>query len=162
MTTAENSYDPAFMQEAITLSFEAMRSNKGGPYGAVVVKDGVVIGRGMNEVTTRNDPTHHAELVAIRAACQTLGSWQLKGCELYTSCEPCPMCLAAAYWAGLAQIYYGNTAETAAEYDFNSQTIYTELARPRDQRQLPMVPQMQEQALAAFAEWANKTDKAPY
>lgn len=153
---------PSFMAEAIDLSFEAMRSGKGGPYGAVVVKDGQIIGRGMNEVTSRNDPTHHAEMAAIWEACKTLNTWKLEGCELYTSCEPCPMCMAAAYWARIDRVYYGNTAETAAAYDFNSKTIYDELAKPRDQRQIPMEPMMQSEALAAFEEWANKPDKATY
>jgi guanine deaminase len=156
------SADTSFMGEAIALSFTAMRSGKGGPYGAVVVKDGQVIGRGMNEVTSRNDPTHHAEMAAIWEACQTLNNWKLEDCELYTSCEPCPMCMAAAYWARIKRVYYGNTAATAAAYDFNSQAIYAELAKPHDQRQLPMEPMMQAEAIAAFDEWANKADKAPY
>lgn len=152
----------SFMEEAIALSFEAMRTNKGGPYGAVVVKDGQIIGRGMNEVTSINDPTAHAELTAIREACKVVGSWQLVGCDLYTSCEPCPMCMAAVYWSRLDRVFYGNTKEDAAHYGFNSQTIYDELALPREQRALPMEPLMQPEALAAFEEWADKTDKATY
>ena len=151
-----------FMQDAIALSFEAMQTGKGGPYGAVVVKDGAIIGRGMNEVTSRNDPTHHAEMAAIREACQALNAFTLDGCELYTSCEPCPMCMAAAYWAKLARVYYGNTAEAAAQYGFNSRIIYDELAKSHHQRQLPMEPLMQAEALAAFEAWANKADKVAY
>jgi guanine deaminase len=148
--------DPQFMQTAIALSFEAIRSGKGGPYGAVVVKDGNIIGCGMNEVTSRHDPTHHAEMAAIRAACLALNSFTLDGCQLYTSCEPCPMCMAAAYWARVEQVYYGNTAAEAAKYGSNSQTIYDELAKPRDQRQLPMEPMMPTEALAALEEWAKQ------
>lgn len=151
-----------FMATAIALSFEAMRSGKGGPYGAVVVKDGIIIGEGMNEVTSRHDPTHHAEMAAIRAACQRVKSWQLEGCELYTSCEPCPMCMAAAYWAKLDRVYYGNTAEMAAQYGFNSTRFYQQLALPKEQRQLPMEPLMAEEAVQAFEEWASKADKMTY
>ncbi|MBD2099758.1 nucleoside deaminase [Leptolyngbya sp. FACHB-261] len=151
-----------FMQEAIALSLHSMRTGKGGPYGAVVVKDGEIIGRGMNEVTSRHDPTAHAEMTAIREACQSLQSWQLLGCELYTSCEPCPMCMATIYWAKLARVYYANTKEDAAQFGFNSLSIYQELALPIERRQLPMDQLMQEQALVAFEEWQNKADKAPY
>ncbi|HEY9621480.1 MAG TPA: nucleoside deaminase [Crinalium sp.] len=151
-----------FMQEAIALSFETMRDGKGGPYGAVVVKDGKVIGRGTNQVTSTNDPTAHAELMAIQDACKTVESWQLTGCELYTSCEPCAMCMAAAYWAKLDRVYYGNTKEIAAEFGFGSLAIYKELALPLDQRSIPMTPLMQEEALGAFQEWADKTDKVGY
>lgn len=152
----------AAMEEAIALSFEAMRSGRGGPYGAVVVHQGQVIGRGMNEVTSRHDPTHHAEMAAIREACQTLGTWQLSDCELYTSCEPCPMCLAAAYWANVAQITYGNTAADAAAYGFKSQPIYQQIAMPLAQRSLPMVQHMADQALQAFVEWGATTDRQSY
>lgn len=147
-----------YMAAAIALSFQAIREQRGGPYGAVVVKDGQIIGRGMNEVTSTNDPTAHAEMSAIREACQQLGSWQLQDCELYTSCEPCPMCMAAIYWARLDTLFYGNTKEDAARYGFNSQSIYEELARNRADRQVSMVPLMQEEALAAFKEWQEKSD----
>lgn len=147
-----------YMAAAIALSFQAIREQRGGPYGAVVVKDGQIIGRGMNEVTSTNDPTAHAEMSAIREACQQLGSWQLQDCELYTSCEPCPMCMAAIYWARLDTLFYGNTKEDAARYGFNSQSIYEELARNRVDRQVSMVPLMQEEALAAFKEWQEKSD----
>ncbi|MBD0337469.1 MAG: nucleoside deaminase [Cyanobacteria bacterium Co-bin13] len=154
--------DKQFMEDAIALSFQAMRENRGGPYGAVVVKDGQIIGRGMNEVTSLNDPTAHAEMTAIREACQAIGSWQLSGCELYTSCEPCPMCLAAAYWSRLDRIYFGNSRETAARYSFNSQIIYDEVAKPHADRSLPIIPLMQNEALTAFEEWANKADRKGY
>lgn len=151
-----------FMTDAIALSFQAMRENRGGPYGAVVVKDGQIIGQGMNEVTSTNDPTAHAEMTAIRAACQNVGSWQLAGCELYTSCEPCPMCMAAAYWARLDRVYFGNSKEVAGQYGFGSQSIYDEIAKPHANRQLPMMPLMPDKALEAFEEWANKADKKGY
>ena len=151
-----------FMATAIALSLEAMRSGRGGPYGAVVVKDGEIVGQGMNEVTSMNDPTAHAEMTAIRQACETVGSWQLAGCELYTSCEPCPMCLGAIYWARLDKIYYGNTKEVAAQFGFNSQYFYDEVAKPRDQRQLPMQLLMPEAAVTAFEEWKNQPNKQSY
>ncbi|PSN18559.1 tRNA-specific adenosine deaminase [filamentous cyanobacterium CCP5] len=151
-----------YMEAAIALSFQAMREDRGGPYGAVVVKDGEIIGQGMNEVTSTNDPTAHAEMTAIRQACQKLGAWQLEGCELYTSCEPCPMCMAAVYWARLDTLFYGNTKEEAARYGFGSQTIYDELARSRADRKVSMVPLMKEEALAAFKEWQQKSDKQSY
>ena len=151
-----------WMSTAIALSLEAMRSGRGGPYGAVVVKDGDIIGRGMNEVTSIHDPTAHAEMTAIRQACQHLQRWHLEGCELYTSCEPCPMCMGAIYWARLDRIYYGNTKEVAARFGFNSQVFYDELAKPREQRQITMAPLMAEEAIAAFEEWEQRTDKETY
>ena len=152
----------ALMQTAIDLSFEAIRSGRGGPYGAVVVKDGEIIGRGMNEVTSRNDPTAHAEMTAIREACAVLNSWHLEGCELYTSCEPCPMCMGAIYWARLDRVYYANTKEVAASFGFNSQIFYDELALAPRQRQITMVPLMAEEAAAAFEEWDARSDKEEY
>jgi tRNA(Arg) A34 adenosine deaminase TadA len=151
-----------FMEAAIALSFEAVRSQRGGPYGAVVVKDGVIIGRGMNEVTSIHDPTAHAEMTAIRQACDHLKQWNLTGCELYTSCEPCPMCMGAIYWARLDRVYYGNTKEVAAQFGFNSQIFYDELAKPRGQRQMPMFPLMAEEAIAAFEEWKNHSSTQSY
>lgn len=151
-----------FMETAIALSFEAMRSQRGGPYGAVVVKDGEIIGQGMNEVTSINDPTAHAEMTAIRQACEKLNRWNLEGCDLYTSCEPCPMCMGAVYWARLDRVYYGNTKEVAANFDFSSDVFYEELAKPRDQRQIPMEPLMAEEAVAAFEEWQNQAEKQTY
>lgn len=151
-----------FMAAAIALSKEAIRSKRGGPYGAVVVKDGEVVGQGMNEVTSLNDPSAHAEMTAIRQACGQLGSLDLSDCELYTSCEPCPMCLGAIYWARLNTVYYGNTKEVAARFGFNSQYFYDEVAKPREQRQLKMLPLMSEEAVTAFEEWQNQPDNQPY
>ena len=151
-----------FMEAAIALSFEAMRSQRGGPYGAVVVRDGEIIGRGMNEVTSINDPTAHAEMTAIRQACNQLNQWNLSGCELYTSCEPCPMCMGAIYWARLDRVYYGNTKEVAAKFGFNSQYFYDEIAKPLGQRDMPMFPLMADEAIAAFEEWENQPEKSSY
>jgi tRNA(Arg) A34 adenosine deaminase TadA len=151
-----------FMESAIALSTKAMRSGRGGPYGAVVVRDGEIIGRGMNEVTSLNDPTAHAEMTAIREACDYVGDWSLEGCELYTSCEPCPMCMGAVYWARLDRVYYGNTKEVAAQFGFNSQIFYDELALSRDNRQIPMEPLMAEMAVKVFEEWDAKADKDEY
>lgn len=151
-----------FMKAAIALSLEAIRAGRGGPYGAVVVKDGEIIGQGMNEVTSTNDPTAHAEMTAIRQACERVGNWHLAGCELYTSCEPCPMCLGAIYWARLDKVYYGNTKEVAAQFGFNSQYFYDEVAKPREQRQLSMQPLMAEAAVAAFEEWKSQPNQQSY
>lgn len=152
----------AFMQAAIALSFQALEKNLGGPYGAVVVKDGEIIGRGMNEVTSRQDPIAHAEILAIQEACATLGTWQLDGCEIYASGEPCPMCMSAIYWARLGQVYYGNSKEDATRYGFNSQSIYAQLALPREQRRIAMTRLMAAEAIAAFEAWAAKADKESY
>lgn len=151
-----------FMAAAIALSKEAIRSGRGGPYGAVVVQGSEIIGQGMNEVTSLNDPSAHAEMTAIRQACERLGTWNLANCELYTSCEPCPMCLGAIYWARLGTIYYGNTKEVAAQFGFNSQYFYDEVAKPREQRQIKMLPLMPEDAVTAFEEWQNQPDKQTY
>jgi guanine deaminase len=149
------------MAEAIQLAIESVRAG-GGPFGAVVVKDGEVIGRGANRVTAANDPTAHAEIVAIRAACASLGGFQLKGCEIYTSCEPCPMCMGAIYWARPERVEYGATRADAASAGFDDAHIYEELSGPVDQRGIPMFPLMRAEALAAFAEWGRKTDKVLY
>ena len=146
-----------FMQMAIDLSLANIESGPGRPFGAVVVKDGEIIGRGTNLVTLSYDPTAHAEVLAIREACQALQQSQLSGCELYTSCEPCPMCLAAIYWAKLDRIYYANTKGDSAAIGFDSQFVYTELALPLTDRQLPMSQLMRDQALTAFQIWANQT-----
>lgn len=150
------------MEAAIALSFEAIRTNRGGPYGAVVVKDNEIIGQGMNEVTSTKDPTAHAEMIAIRQACQHLGSWSLVGCELFTSCEPCPMCLGAIYWARLDTVYFGNTKEVAAQFGFNSQIFYTEIAKPIGDRTIQMVSYMTESAVKAFEEWQNQPNSQAY
>src|SRR2546422_1452742 len=137
-----------FMIEAIRLSIQKMRDGKGGPFGAVVVKANKIVGRGWNQVTSCNDPTAHAEIVAIRQACQRLKTFQLDDCELYTSCEPCPMCLAAIYWARLKKIYYGNTRRDAARIQFDDEFIYREVARPIARRRIPMRQLLRPEALA--------------
>jgi tRNA(Arg) A34 adenosine deaminase TadA len=151
-----------FMREAIRLSIQMMRRGKGGPFGAVVVRNGKVVGRGSNQVTSTNDPTAHAEILAIREACKRLKTFQLDDCDLYTSCEPCPMCLAAIYWARLANVFYANTRQDAARIDFDDDFIYREVALPVGKRTLKMKQFLHEEALAAFAEWQQKTDKILY
>ena len=150
------------MREAIKLSIEKMRAGIGGPFGAVIVKDGEIIARGFNKVTSTNDPTAHAEVVAIREACEKLGTFQLDDCELYTSCEPCPMCLGAIYWARPKKVYNGNTKADAADIDFDDQFIYDELEVAMEDRKLPMIPLLRDEALTAFKEWKEKTDKVEY
>jgi tRNA(Arg) A34 adenosine deaminase TadA len=151
-----------FMREAIRLSIQMMRRGKGGPFGAVVVRNGKVVGRGSNQVTSANDPTAHAEIVAIRAACTRLKTFQLDDCDLYTSCEPCPMCLSAIYWARLSHVFYGNTRKDAARIDFDDDFIYREVALPIGKRTLKMKQLLHKEAIAAFAEWQRKTDKVLY
>lgn len=151
-----------FMREAIRISIQMMRRGKGGPFGAVVVRKGKIVGKGWNEVTSSNDPTAHAEVVAIREACRRLKTFQLQDCELYTSCEPCPMCLSAMYWARLKKVYYANTRKDAAAIDFDDDFIYAEVARPIPKRKLPMKQLMHKEAFAAFVEWKNKPDKVVY
>ena len=150
------------MREAIRLSIQMMRRGKGGPFGAVVVRNGKVVGRGANQVTSTNDPTAHAEILAIREACKRLKTFQLEDCELYTSCEPCPMCLSAVYWARLGNVFYANTRQDAARIDFDDEFIYREVALPIGKRKLKMKQLLREEALAAFAEWQQKTDKILY
>jgi len=152
----------AFMQEAIRLSIRRMRQGKGGPFGAVVVRKGKIVGRGCNQVTSSNDPTAHAEVVAIREACRRLGTFKLDDCELYTSCEPCPMCLSAMYWARLKKVWYANTRKDAAEIDFDDDFIYTEVSRPIADRKLAMRQFMRKEALVAFKEWKEKAGKIRY
>ena len=151
-----------FMREAIRLSIQMMRRGKGGPFGAVVVKGNKIVGRGSNQVTSINDPTAHAEIVAIRDACKRLKTFSLEDCELYTSCEPCPMCLSAIYWARLGAVFYGNTRKDAAKIAFDDDEIYREVALPIRKRKLVMKPLLRAEALVAFKEWANKADKIPY
>ncbi|UXX78437.1 nucleoside deaminase [Reichenbachiella carrageenanivorans] len=151
-----------YMQEAIRLSIQNVTAHTGGPFGAVIVKDGEIIARGTNLVTANNDPTAHAEVVAIRAACTFLGSYHLEGCEVYTSCEPCPMCLAAIYWARPAAVYYANAKEDAAAIQFDDQFIYEELSRPLAKRKLFTRQMMREEALEAFQIWEASTDKKEY
>ncbi len=150
------------MREAIRISIAKMRGNHGGPFGAVVVRRGKIIGRGWNRVTSQNDPTAHAEIEAIREACRRLRTFQLTDCELYTSCEPCPMCLAAIYWARLKRVFYGNTRQDAAKIQFDDDLIYREVARPVSRRRIVMKQLLRKEAFKAFAEWQVKRDKTPY
>ncbi len=151
-----------FMREAIRLSVQTMRRGRGGPFGAVVVRNGRIVGRGCNQVTSANDPTAHAEIVAIREACRRLKTFQLDDCDLYTSCEPCPMCLSAIYWARLRNVFYGNTRKDAAKIDFDDELLYREVALPMRRRKLRMKQLLRKEALAAFAEWQRKPDKVRY
>jgi tRNA(Arg) A34 adenosine deaminase TadA len=151
-----------FMQKAIELSIDNVKQNKGGPFGAVVVKDGKIIATGANCVTSDNDPTAHAEVTAIRNACKALGSFQLDDCEIYTSCEPCPMCLGAIYWARPKVVYYGNTKADAAEIDFDDQFIYDELGLHLSDRNLKMVEFMRDEANEAFKLWQQHAHKVEY
>ena len=151
-----------FMREAIRLSRVKMQGHQGGPFGAVVVRQGKIVGRGWNRVTSTNDPTAHAEVVAIRQACKKLQTFQLHDCELYTSCEPCPMCLAAIYWARMKQVYYANTRHDAAKIHFDDRRIYREVALPLARRQIPLQPLLRTEALKVFAEWQAKWDKISY
>jgi guanine deaminase len=151
-----------FMARAIQLSIDNVLSGDGGPFGAVIVKNNGVVAEGVNRVTASNDPTAHAEVVAIRAACAKLGVFELTGCEIYTSCEPCPMCLGAIYWARLGRIYFANVAADAAAAGFDDSFIYRELGHPLSQRSIPMVQMMREQAQAAFQAWRDKPNKIPY
>ena len=150
------------MAEAIELSLRNVREGKGGPFAAIVVKDGKVIARGVNRVTATNDPTAHAEIVAIREACQALGTFQLDGCEIYSSCEPCPMCLAAIYWARPARVFFGNTKEDAAAAGFDDSLIYNEITRPLGERKIPLRCMMRDEAKVAFKEWATSPLKVEY
>ncbi|HTG30204.1 MAG TPA: nucleoside deaminase [Methylomirabilota bacterium] len=151
-----------FMTRAIQLSIENVHSNNGGPFGAVIVRDGKIIAENVNRVTSTNDPTAHAEVLAIRQACTKLGVFELLDCELYTSCEPCPMCLGAIYWARISRIYFANTAEDAAGIGFDDAFIYSELKLPHTQHKIPTRQMMREEALAAFRAWSEKLDKIVY
>ncbi len=151
-----------FMRAAIELAFEGMRSGQGGPFGAVVVRGGAIIGRGHNRVASSFDPTAHAEIVAIREACRHLGHFQLDECQIFTSCEPCPMCLGAIYWARPSAFFYACTREDAAAIAFDDDFIYREIGLPPDERQIPAYPLLREEGLAAFREWDAKPDKIVY
>jgi len=150
------------MARAIQLSIDNVRSGRGGPFGAVVVKDGSIIAEGANQVTSSNDPTAHAEMVAIREACRKLAAFDLEACEIYTSCEPCPMCLGAIYWARLSRVYFANADADASRAGFDDSLIYRELALPYSQRKIPMIQMMREEALVAFRAWENKFNKIEY
>src|SRR5258708_3842845 len=155
--------DPiSFMQQAIDLAVENVRSGQGGPFGAVIVKDGRIIAEGTNLVTSSNDPTAHAEVVAIRRACTILQTFQLDGCTLYTSCEPCPMCLGAIYWARPARMFFGNTAADAAMAGFDDSLIYSEISQTHSQRKIPMVQMMHDEALQALRAWQEQPNKVRY
>jgi tRNA(Arg) A34 adenosine deaminase TadA len=154
--------EPAFMKEAIELARRNIREGLGGPFGTVIVKNGTILARGTNLVTSTNDPTAHGEIVAIRKACRALGSFQLEGCEIYTSCEPCPMCLGAIYWARPKAVYFGNTRDDAAQADFDDRFLYEELPRSFAARRIPMIQFMRDEALVAFREWGEKADKVRY
>ncbi len=150
------------MQEAIELAHAGVQQNQGGPFGAVIVKDQQIIGRGNNRVLTDCDPTAHAEMVAIRAACQNSGHFHLQGCVLYTSCEPCPMCLGAIYWARIDKIIYAANRNDAKAIGFDDEFFYQELNKSADQRLIPMQELMRDQALAVFYAWQTKSDKTAY
>jgi len=151
-----------FMRRAIALATDNALSGRGGPFGAVIVRDGHIIAEAANSVTTANDPTAHAEVAAIRLACNKLKAFSLKGCEIYTSCEPCPMCLAAIYWAHIGAIYYGNTSAEAARADFNDANLYRELALPHDKRSIPSMQLLGDEAWASFDAWQNSAIKIEY
>ena len=150
-----------YMQKAIQLSIESV-NNGGGPFGCVIVKDNKIIAEGSNKVTSTNDPTAHGEIVTIRQACKNLNNFNLSGCELYSTCEPCPMCLSAIYWARIEKIYYANTREDAQKIDFDDSFIYSEFQKNIDERKIPMTQMMRDEALEAFELWDKKTDKVKY
>lgn len=150
------------MRRAIALSIETMNSGRGGPFGAVITRDGAIIAEGANQVTSTNDPTAHAEVVAIRRACEALGQFDLRGCEIYSSCEPCPMCLGAIYWARLDRIYFANSRADAAAIGFDDDFLYREIPLPLDQRAIPTAQMLSEEGHVGFTAWAVKADKQPY
>ena len=150
------------MREAIKLAEAGMAGGQGGPFGCVVVREGRIVGHGNNRVTSTNDPTAHAEVVAIRDACANLKTFQLTDCELYTSCEPCPMCLSAVYWARIPTVYYGNTRADAAAIGFDDDFIYRQIPLPLEKRAIRIKPLLREEGLATFKAWAGKQDKVKY
>ena len=150
-----------FMLRAIVLSIESVKGG-GGPFGSVIVRDNKIISEGFNKVTSTNDPTAHGEIVAIREACKNLKVFNLSGCELYSTCEPCPMCLSSIYWAHIDKIYYANTRDDAQKIDFDDSLIYSELKKNIKRRKIPMVQMMRDEALKAFELWDKKTDKVKY
>ena len=150
-----------FMKRAIELSIESVNLG-GGPFGCVIVKDNSIVAEGSNKVTSTNDPTAHGEIVAIREACKKINNFSLKGCELYSTCEPCPMCLSAIYWARIDKIYYANTRKDAQKIDFDDSLIYSEFQKNIDKRKIPMIQMMRNEALKAFELWDKKTDKVKY
>jgi tRNA(Arg) A34 adenosine deaminase TadA len=162
MRSSPSAADLVYMQAAIDLAAQHMRARDGGPFGAVITRGSEIIARGWNKVTSTHDPTAHAEVTAIRAAGAAAGSFQLRGCVLYTSCEPCPMCLGAAYWARLDRIVFAATRADAAAAGFDDAEIYDELSRPLKSRKLPMQEALREQAVGVFHEWVRLPGKTPY
>jgi guanine deaminase len=154
--------DNPFMARAIQLAVENVRSRSGGPFGAVIVRDAGIVAEGANQVTSSNDPTAHAEVLAIRAACAKLNAFELHACEIYTSCEPCPMCLGAIYWARLSRVYFASAAADASKAGFDDSLIYREIAQPHAQRTIPMIQMMREESLVAFRDWDEKPNKIAY
>ena len=152
----------SFMERAISIATENVMSGRGGPFGAVIAREGAILATGANLVTATHDPTAHAEVTAIRNACATLGTFQLIGCEIYTSCEPCPMCLAAIHWARLGAIFYGNTRQDAAEMGFDDSRLYEEVMLPLDRRSIPTVPLLSIEARASFDAWAQSLGRVHY
>jgi tRNA(Arg) A34 adenosine deaminase TadA len=157
-----NQQDEYFLRKAIALAREGMITGQGGPFGALIVKDGQIVGQGCNQVTSTNDPTAHAEVVAIRDACRNLDTFQLEGCTLYASCEPCPMCLGAVYWARPTRIVYGAFHSDAAQAGFDDQFIYKELDKPREQRHIPMTQLLRSEADQVFDEWVAMDHRKTY
>jgi guanine deaminase len=154
--------NPKFLHEAIRLSLEKSRDGEGGPFGAVIVRNDEIIGQGWNRVTSTNDPTAHAEMMAIRDACRRLQTFSLAGCDIYTSCEPCPMCLAAIYWARLDRVYYAATRQDAAEIGFDDSRIYDELAMDIGNRSIPMTQDLHDEARDVFLAWLQQTNRILY
>jgi guanine deaminase len=158
-----SAHKSAHMTEAIRLSQKSLKASApGGPFGAVIVKNGRIVGRGWNRVTSKNDPTAHAEVEAIRNACRSLDTFDLSGMEIYTSCEPCPMCLAAIYWARLDRVYYANTRKDAAAVGFDDDLIYREIPKPLKKRKIAMQQCLRDEAVEVFKKWKAKEDKTPY
>lgn len=155
-------FSETFLREAIRLSREKMEAREGGPFAAVIVKNGKIISKGWNCVTSENDPTAHGEVMAIRAACRKLGTFDLSGCEIYSSCEPCPMCMAAICWARLDAVYFAGDMADAAEAGFDDRELYAEIARPWPARKIDMQQALQEEARAVFQAWEVLPDKVPY
>ncbi len=154
--------NPGFLRRAIALATENVVSGRGGPFGAVIVRDGEIVGEGANCVTASNDATAHAEVTAIRAACKAIGNFSLAGCQLYTSCEPCPMCLSACYWARLDAVYYACSAEDAARAGFDDAFLYAEFRKDQSDRTLPVTQLLQDEAWASFAAWLASPNKIDY
>lgn len=150
------------MQKAVELSRRGMEQGDGGPFGSIVVKGEEIVGEGWNQVLCENDPTAHAEVMAIRDACKKLGTFQLTGCEIYTSCEPCPMCLGAIYWARPSRVYYANSKEDAAAINFDDSFIYREIAVPHEDKKIPLIELPDEEALKVFRQWKEKNNKTLY